>query len=507
MLAIYSTRSRSLRFVIALLLLAATKMVNAQNAPIARADTFYVCPGDTHVLYPLANDNDPNGDSIFLSNFVEPLPVINPASGSYTRRGDSVIFVAVQNFSSSVTGAYRVCNSNGQCTFSTYTLVLDAVCNGIKQNRAPIASPDIVFALEDVAIVVKAADNDRDPDGDPLTWEPITQPLNGTLTKSVNNYSYKGNPNYNGFDFFLYRVCDTSNKCAMSVVTIIIAPMNDQPVAYNDTFTILEDQTLVGNVLLNDYDADGDKLKTRVTQNPFNGTVQMDSTGKFVYQPTTNYYGRDEFKYRACDTARFFNCSQARVLINILPVNDAPEIDNVTINVESSGGEYNADVAVGTSDVEHDTLRYHIVSKPNSKLLTATIDSVSGLLQVTVGRGFCGTDSFTIEACDYELCTPATVWIKGANCINEIELVEGFSPNGDGINDQLFFKELDQFAPAYLVVFNRNGFPVYENEDYRNNWSGTNQVNNQPLPDGTYYYVLELSKLEKRYKNYLVIHR
>jgi gliding motility-associated-like protein len=489
------------------LLLCFSLTLVAQNAPIARADTFYVCPGDTHILYPLANDNDPDADSIFLNNFIAPLPILNPPSGSFTRSGDSVIFIAVSNFSSSATGVYQVCDNSGQCSFGTYTVVLDAFCNGIKQNRPPVANPDVVAALEDVSVLIRPLENDRDPDGDPLSWEPVTQPLNGTLTRAGNNYSYRGDLNYNGFDFFLYRVCDTFQRCAFSVVTIIIAPVNDPPVARNDTFTIQEDQWLYGDVLLNDVEVDGDPLKVNIVQNPFNGTVQMDSSGKFVYQPVENYYGRDEFRYRVCDTGRFFNCAQARVLINILPVNDAPVLYDIVINTSNSGGIFVENVAAFARDAEKDTLRYRLGSTPQNNDISAVIDSVSGILQITVPSGFCGSDSFIIEACDYQWCTSATVFIKAPECVEDIELVEGFSPNGDDINDQLVFKGLELFAPAYLGVFNRNGYPVYENEDYRNDWNGTHPTSGEPLPDGTYYYVLELTKGNKRYKNFLVIHR
>ncbi|HRP39842.1 MAG: Ig-like domain-containing protein [Chitinophagales bacterium] len=489
-----------------LLFFFALQIAKAQNAPIARADTFYVCPGDTFVLYPLANDNAPNGDTLHLDNFITPPPVINPPSGTFNRQGDSVIFVAVQNFSNSATGGYRVCNAQGQCSFSTYTLMLDQYCNGVKQNRAPIANPDIMFAIEDLSFSVRPLQNDRDPDGDPLTWHPITQPLNGTLTQSGNNYSYKGDLNYNGFDGFLYRACDTAGKCATSVVVIYVAPVNDPPVAVNDTFTILEDQVLNGNVLNNDYDVDGDKLKASMVQQPFNGKVTLNQDGSFVYTPDKDYYGRDEFKYKACDTARFLNCAQARVLINIQPVNDAPEVDSIIIFTDNKGGIFTEDVSTKAKDVENDTMHYHIVSTASNSAISATIDSVSGLLKVNVARGFCGKDSFLINVCDYELCTPVHVYVIAPDCVDEIDLVEGFSPNGDGKNDNLYFKGLEQFAPVNLVVFNRNGYPVYENEDYQNDWEGL-APNNQPLPDGTYYYILETTLKNKRYKNFLVIHR
>lgn len=508
MFNIHTERGSSMRFSLAVLLLMVAQFCYAQNAPIARTDTFYVCAGDTQVLYPLANDNDPNGDSIFLSNFIAPLPILNPASGTYTKRGDSVILVVAQNFSSVVNGTYRVCNSHGQCTFGSYVVMPDSLCGGVSSNRSPVANPDIAFALEDIGVLLKPLDNDSDPDGDPLTWHPITQPFNGTLTPQGSNYVYKGNLNYNGLDFFMYRACDPGGRCATSIVTIIIAPINDPPVGVNDTFVIQEDETLRANVLLNDYDVDGDILKTSVVRAPFNGTVELNIDGNFTYQPNKNYYGRDEFTYKVCDTAMFLNCAQVRVLITILAVNDAPEMNDITLTLHNTeGGSFIEDLASKASDAENDTIYYNLISSPADSSITVNLDTVSGRLEVQVPDGFCGLDSFKVELCDYALCSQASVFVQAPDCIFEIELVEGFSPNGDGINDRLVFKHLEQFPESYLVVFNRDGYPVYENEDYQNNWNGTNPNTGQPLPDGTYYYILEIPQSGKRYKNFLVIHR
>ncbi|MDW8272959.1 MAG: Ig-like domain-containing protein [Chitinophagales bacterium] len=479
----------------------------SQNAPTARADTFYVCPGDTNILYPLANDNDTDGDSIFLGNFFPPPPIINPPSGSYTRVGNTVVFVALPSFANSVIGGYQVCDTTGRCTFGTYILILDTFCNGQKQNRPPVANPDFIFVFEDLSSLLRPLQNDSDPDGDPLYWEPVTQPLNGTLTPSGSNYFYRGNPDYNGFDFFLYRACDTAGRCATSVVTLSVTPINDRPVATNDTFTIEEDQTLIGSVLLNDFDVDGDILKVSVFQKPFNGTVSMDSSGFFQYKPNLNYFGRDEFVYRVCDTARFFNCAQARVLINILPVNDFPELGNITVDIKPTQNEYAINLAEKTTDPENDAIVYLIDAPPANSSNKAMLDSTSGLLILQVPGNFCGLDSLTVKVCDFEGCNVATVFISGPDCTDEIVLSEGFSPNGDGKNDKLYFKGLEQFAPVYLVVFDRNGLPVYESENYLNDWEGKNSQNGQPLPDGTYYYILEVPKTQKRYKNFLVIHR
>lgn len=71
-----------------------------------------------------------------------------------------------------------------------------------------------------------------------------------------------------------------------------------------------------------------------------------------------------------------------------------------------------------------------------------------------------------------------------------IKVKNAFTPNGDGINDKWLV--YDQFACLKNVtvqVFNRYGSKVFESKDYRNNWEGTYQ--NKPLPDGTYYAVVD----------------
>ncbi|WP_229368319.1 gliding motility-associated C-terminal domain-containing protein [Fibrisoma limi] len=71
---------------------------------------------------------------------------------------------------------------------------------------------------------------------------------------------------------------------------------------------------------------------------------------------------------------------------------------------------------------------------------------------------------------------------------------EGFSPNGDGINDRFVIQRIPPGLTIRLEVFNRWGHLVYRSDDYKNDWDGTpNQGirTNEPrqgLPDGTYFY-------------------
>ena len=87
---------------------------------------------------------------------------------------------------------------------------------------------------------------------------------------------------------------------------------------------------------------------------------------------------------------------------------------------------------------------------------------------------------------------------------------EGFSPNGDNIND-LFVIRGAQNQTVNLEVFNRWGHVVYKSEDYKNDWNGSSntgvRVNNVGgLPDGTYFYRVKLEN-GRTYVRYMTINR
>ncbi len=72
-----------------------------------------------------------------------------------------------------------------------------------------------------------------------------------------------------------------------------------------------------------------------------------------------------------------------------------------------------------------------------------------------------------------------------------IKVKNAFTPNGDGINDLWqVYDSYDCLRNITLTVFNRYGNKVFESKDYRNDWNGT--YKGKPVPDGTYYAVLNL---------------
>jgi gliding motility-associated-like protein len=87
---------------------------------------------------------------------------------------------------------------------------------------------------------------------------------------------------------------------------------------------------------------------------------------------------------------------------------------------------------------------------------------------------------------------------------------EGFSPNGDGKFDQ-FVITGPSIKAIRLQVFDRWGNLLYENQNYQNDWGGVanqgNVVNGTQLPEGTYYYVVNIEGESESRRGYFTLWR
>ena len=78
--------------------------------------------------------------------------------------------------------------------------------------------------------------------------------------------------------------------------------------------------------------------------------------------------------------------------------------------------------------------------------------------------------------------------------IPQIGISDGFTPNGDGMNDTWELGNIAFYPSASVTIFNRWGEELFFNQGYTKIWDGMYQGN--PLPIGTYYYVIRLNEPE-----------
>lgn len=73
---------------------------------------------------------------------------------------------------------------------------------------------------------------------------------------------------------------------------------------------------------------------------------------------------------------------------------------------------------------------------------------------------------------------------------------EGFSPNGDGVNETFNITGIEEYPKNVFEIFNRWGDKVYDAQPYQNTWDGRStvglRIGGNELPVGTYFYILDL---------------
>jgi gliding motility-associated-like protein len=90
--------------------------------------------------------------------------------------------------------------------------------------------------------------------------------------------------------------------------------------------------------------------------------------------------------------------------------------------------------------------------------------------------------------------------------VNPLVIPNGFTPNGDDVNDFYEIEGIETVAPLHLIVQNRWGERVYENHDYKNQWDGRHKNGNE-LPEDTYYYVITAAGIPKSLNSFIVLKR
>lgn len=109
------------------------------------------------------------------------------------------------------------------------------------------------------------------------------------------------------------------------------------------------------------------------------------------------------------------------------------------------------------------------------------------------------------NANDYEYFAIGVLFDENSDDIGNYAI----SPNGDGINDNFSLKIIDQSPNNEFRVFNRAGLLVYEKTNYKDEFHGMGNKNifqaNNYLPEGVYFYLLELKDLNRKYQGYFYL--
>ncbi|HHG3308824.1 TPA: tandem-95 repeat protein [Vibrio parahaemolyticus] len=254
-------------------------------------------------------------------------------------------------------------------------------------NDAPNAENDVITTEEDTAVRIDVLVNDSDVEGDVLSIQSASVPSEqGSVDIVDGKLVFTPAENFNGEATITYIVTD-GDLTDEAKVTVTVTPVNDSPVAVDDTVSTQEDTVVTIDVLPNDSDVDGDKLSIQSASVPeAQGKVEI-VEGKLVFTPAENFNGDAEITYTVTDGQL---TDEAKVTVTVNPVNDAPiiKVDAVESITEDA---VNTDTVVATltvrdTDTPEDQLTVSLENNSNGyfvlvgnevKLTQAGVDVVN----------------------------------------------------------------------------------------------------------------------------------
>lgn len=147
-------------------------------------------------------------------------------------------------------------------------------------------------------------------------------------------------------------------------------------------------------------------------------------------------------------------------------------------------------------------------SKTNVPTTVAWYDAVDGnLLPSTTllvhNATYYGYDLNEVTRCLSESYREVKVSLQDCEVAQyEFFIPDGFSPNGDGVNDSFVIKDIEFLYPNYtLEIYNRYGNGMYKGDNSKPAWDGKNYeksgIAGGIAPNGVYFYVLHFNKDNK----------
>lgn len=347
--------------------------------------------------YPIGDAvTDPENDPLSFA-------IVEQPNNGYAWINDSgiVSYMPSNNFIGPDTLYYEVTDLVGQTDTAAITLnVVNA------NNDEPLAPQQSFSTSEDLELNTSIAFEDV-IDGDVLTYSIVNNPLNGTASiSSTGTLLYTPYLNYVGEDELTYRSCDAGNLCSTASITIQINPVNDSPIAADDTNELPINGSLTGGLQTNvtDIDSPINAMTYSLIEPVSNGNILLEPNGTYSYTPNEYFYGNDSFTYSVCDNDGA--CTTGNVFITVTLINLPPETENTnwTINEDE---ETTLSLEEATFDFGNSDLVYSVIE-------SSAIGSFSNITNVGLHfqplENLNGNFIITFEVCDTgNLCDTAEI--------------------------------------------------------------------------------------------------
>ncbi|WP_433765972.1 gliding motility-associated C-terminal domain-containing protein [Flavobacterium ginsenosidimutans] len=274
----------------------------------------------------------------------------------------------------------------------------------------------------------------------------------------------------------LLNLTNTVTNCDVNLSNVtddfIINPIPSAPAAQNQKFCKV-DEAEVANLVPNGNQYKWYNSPTSTT--PLASTLALESG---------NYYVR-ETSAEGCT-------SEATTVLVTIDDSPIPVLNSEGQNFCGLNNPTISDLSNNTN-VPSSVVWYD--SPNNGNLLSST----TPLIEQGKYYGF----NFSSTDCLSSQYIEVTVTLTDCdNVPNDFFIPDGFSPNGDGVNDSFVIKDIEFLYPNYtLEIYNRYGNGMYKGDISKPAWDGKNYersgIAGGIAPNGVYFYVLHFNKDNK----------
>ncbi|MEQ9578380.1 MAG: gliding motility-associated C-terminal domain-containing protein [Marinoscillum sp.] len=439
------------------------------------------------------------------NNFPEEFKLFVLEGDHYSFTGKSVIIDA------GYTGALDVMVkvSDGELESEPYpytvnTEVLDNVPPSIRSQEAVTIVEDSFYALTKADLIIE----DEDSSEDELSIE----------IQQGNLYQFDGltitpHENFNGLLAVNIVVNDGEELSEVFQFMIQVTPVNDAPITMADTFEVALGETLTANVLENDADIESDELTTQLNQNnTTHSEFELSEDGNFIFR-SNDVIGEYVQFYTVCDKGAPSMCAEGMIIITV--VGEDFDGDGIPDDVEIGAGDTDEDGTPDYQDTDSDNDGLSDQLEAGDDPTEPVDTDGDGLPDYRDLDSDDDTRPDHIEGFDDCDNDGIANYIDADELCERILAAQGFSPNGDGINDEWIIEGIDEYPDNVVQIFNRWGMIVWESTGYNNGdnaWKGDNH-SKKGVPDGTYFYIVSFGHhsgpigSENRIQGFIVISR
>ena len=490
------------------------KFLSELEAKLDAEDDVQTTNEDTAVVVDvLANDNDlPSTGTIVATNPANGTVVITDPNGTPNDPSDDVVtYTPNADFNGTDTFDYTICDTATpqNCDTATVTVTVNPIVDVVDDSST---------TDEETPVVVDVVANDNDV---PSTGTIVaTDPANGTVTIDDNGtpndptddiVTYTPDAGFNGTDTFDYTICDTATPQNCDTATVTVTVIADAVIVATDDNATGLGGVGVLNVFGNDT-SDGTAINptdfnlTETVPDP-TGALTLNLDGTVDVAPGTPA-GTYTLTYQICEVSDPTNCDTAVVTIVVQP-GDLVAVDE-EVTVPDTGG------AAVINVLDNETLNGNSTDATEVTVTTTVADpsgavtlNADGTISVAPGTP-AGTYTVQYEVCEKlnpTNCKTAVATIKVEatdDTTKPFPVDEGFTPDGNGINDVFVINNLGKLYPNFsLEIINRYGNKVYS---YKHNgnpadepqwWDGNSDgrwnVSSDVLTNGTYFYAIDFN--------------